>query len=260
MSRRQIIQRQEATRRTLERMLRGRVAAELRYTARAAAANYPYVDTVIAAHVLRMGTVIEEFYLVALRAGVRDIAVAVVKAGLEPEVKAAKKPSDNLGIAMRRWARLESAKKVVEIGKTTRDRIKLAIDAGLAKGLGEREVSQFILDRTGGAIASSRALTIARTESHGAAQAGSLMAAQDLGVVQTKEWVTVEDDRTRDAHIEADGQVVPVDDPFIVDGEEIAFPGDPSGSAENVINCRCVMVYGVQALQGAGTPSNSTEE
>ena len=32
---------------------------------------------------------------------------------------------------------------------------------------------------------------------------------------------------------------IPVDDPFIVGGEELMFPGDPNGSPGNVINCRC---------------------
>lgn len=41
-------------------------------------------------------------------------------------------------------------------------------------------------------------------------------------------------------HVEADGQVVDVEQPFIVAGEELMFPRDPSGSPENTINCRCI--------------------
>jgi hypothetical protein len=36
---------------------------------------------------------------------------------------------------------------------------------------------------------------------------------------------------------------VPIDEPFIVSGEELMYPGDPSGSAGNVINCRCAIGY-----------------
>lgn len=45
----------------------------------------------------------------------------------------------------------------------------------------------------------------------------------------------------RIGHIDADGQVVDIDEPFIVEGEELMFPRDPNGSAENTINCHCMM-------------------
>lgn len=60
-----------------------------------------------------------------------------------------------------------------------------------------------------------------------------------------KEWVAVVDSRTRDAHKKADGQRVPIDEPFIVNGEKLMYPGDPNGSAENIINCRCTMRAGI---------------
>jgi hypothetical protein len=43
-------------------------------------------------------------------------------------------------------------------------------------------------------------------------------------------------------HRDADGQTVPVFMPFQVAGEPLQFPGDPSGSPENVINCRCDLI------------------
>jgi hypothetical protein len=50
------------------------------------------------------------------------------------------------------------------------------------------------------------------------------------------------DNRTREDHAAADGQRVPVGEPFIVGGESLEFPGDPAGSPEQVINCRCSTV------------------
>jgi uncharacterized protein with gpF-like domain len=58
----------------------------------------------------------------------------------------------------------------------------------------------------------------------------------------TKQWVAVGDSVTRDAHLEADGQVVPVDTAFIVMGESLMYPGDSAGSPGNIINCRCSSV------------------
>jgi len=34
-----------------------------------------------------------------------------------------------------------------------------------------------------------------------------------------------------------------MDEPFIIGGESLDYPGDPSGSAANVINCRCSVGY-----------------
>lgn len=58
----------------------------------------------------------------------------------------------------------------------------------------------------------------------------------------TKEWVAVLDNRTRESHMLADGQNVPLQEKFLVQGELLKHPGDPSASASNRINCRCSSV------------------
>jgi hypothetical protein len=45
----------------------------------------------------------------------------------------------------------------------------------------------------------------------------------------------------RVSHMLADGQVVKPDQPFVVGGEELMYPRDPSGSADNTINCSCLV-------------------
>jgi len=57
-----------------------------------------------------------------------------------------------------------------------------------------------------------------------------------------KEWSTALDGRERASHRAADGQTVPYDQPFIVQGEELMQPGDRRGSASNVVNCRCAAI------------------
>lgn len=86
-----------------------------------------------------------------------------------------------------------------------------------------------------------RAERIGRTEAQAALNHGSLngMLAEDVPV---KVWIATGDPRTRDDHLEAHGQCVPTADPFEVGGELLAHPGDPSGSARQTIQCRCVMV------------------
>ena len=38
-----------------------------------------------------------------------------------------------------------------------------------------------------------------------------------------------------------DGQTVGLDEPFKIEGSELMFPGDPTGRANLVWNCRCTM-------------------
>ena len=63
--------------------------------------------------------------------------------------------------------------------------------------------------------------------------------------IEQKEWISVQDDRTRDAHLIMDGVVVPMDAKFEVpatsqgEGAFMEYPGDPTAPAEQVVNCRC---------------------
>ncbi len=91
--------------------------------------------------------------------------------------------------------------------------------------------------------ATSRALTIARTEVisayNGATRTFAAVAPAD--VVAGQEWISTRDARTREEHATVDGQVVTGSDPFTVGGEQLLYPGDPAGSPENVVNCRCTL-------------------
>lgn len=109
------------------------------------------------------------------------------------------------------------------------------------EGLGEEETATILQEAIGGDYSS--AARIARTEMHTAANIGSDEAARATGLTIVKEWATTEDGRARQSHVDADGQRRPMDEPFDVDGEALDFPGDPKGSAGNIINCRCVALY-----------------
>jgi HK97 family phage portal protein len=86
--------------------------------------------------------------------------------------------------------------------------------------------------------------TIARTETHGASQAGSQGLFQLAGI-RLKEWLATGDDRTRDTHIAAESRytgngAIPMDERFFVGDSQLLYPGDKAGSARETINCRCV--------------------
>lgn len=56
-----------------------------------------------------------------------------------------------------------------------------------------------------------------------------------------KRWVTRHDDRVRHTHFLADGQTVPVDQPFIVGGVPLMYPGERGGQYGEIVQCRCVL-------------------
>lgn len=61
----------------------------------------------------------------------------------------------------------------------------------------------------------------------------------------TKTWVADLDERTRKAHVLANGQTVPYSGLFLVKGQYLRFPGDTSFGAtmDNIANCRCEVIY-----------------
>ena len=86
-----------------------------------------------------------------------------------------------------------------------------------------------------------RTESIARTEAMRASGAGSYHLYRDWGV-QRKQWWASIDGREREAHKLAHKQIVAIDKPFIVGGEELMYPLDPAGSAQNTIRCRCTVL------------------
>jgi uncharacterized protein with gpF-like domain len=75
------------------------------------------------------------------------------------------------------------------------------------------------------------------------ANAGSFQLFKDWDV-QEKEWGATTDDRTRDSHEQANGQVVGIDDFFVVGGSNMMYPGDASHGAprKEYISCRCAVL------------------
>lgn len=120
------------------------------------------------------------------------------------------------------------------------------ITDGVNDGEGVREIAERVarvLDDTGSEHWPGRAKTIAVTEVNRAANAGAfaagLQAEQDEGVPMVKRWVDSDDRRVREEHREADGQEVPLRQPFMVGGFPLMHPGDPLGPPHLVIHCRC---------------------
>lgn len=128
-----------------------------------------------------------------------------------------------------------------ELWVQLREQLALGYDAGESVQQLAARVRTFAND-----FSEARALTIARTEVVAAANQGSLAQVQLAGfsdLEAEKRWLATDDARTRPEHLKADGQVVGLSQAFHVGGEYLQFPGDPTGRADNVINCRCSLEF-----------------
>lgn len=133
--------------------------------------------------------------------------------------------------------------KARELTNTTKEILTRVIRNGEQDGLGVEAIAKNISQSIGGSISDSRARTIARTETHMAAGFGMQEQAKDAGYPVNKVWVAVEDDRTRETHTFVDGTEIAIDDNFQVGNDLLQYPGDPNGSPEETINCRCTLIY-----------------
>lgn len=128
----------------------------------------------------------------------------------------------------------------------------LAEGAGLGEGIPElAKRVRTLLSVTDTERWPNRAVVVARTETLGAMNAGRSDAftavSAELGGEFEQMWLATEDERTRLSHRNADGQRVPLGSPFLIGanpdtgstGAHLMRPGDPSGPAEEVIQCRC---------------------
>lgn len=92
-------------------------------------------------------------------------------------------------------------------------------------------------------LSQERALVIAQNESNTAYNYYDFVNAK-AGGKQYKTWVTEGDERVRDAHVEVDMVRIPIDERFHVGNDEMRYPHDYLyGSAENLVNCRCICTY-----------------
>lgn len=133
---------------------------------------------------------------------------------------------------------LRSQRFAKQINDTTFKQLKKSLGEGWRLGEGEQELKKRVTQvMTLGKR--QRAATISRTELWSAANEAHQMTYQVNGI-EYKQWFTALDERVREDHRIAHAQIVKTGEPFTVGGEYLMYPGDPKGSPENIINCRCI--------------------
>ena len=110
--------------------------------------------------------------------------------------------------------------------------------------------------KSGGAL--YRAELIARTEGHRVQVQSTMNAcynAKDRGADVVKQWDSTLDGATRPSHSKVDGEIKELDEKF---SNGLMFPGDPSGGADEVCNCRCALLQRARwAVKGGFTKMNN---
>lgn len=147
------------------------------------------------------------------------------------------------------WIAEETAVAAGVTAITTRDDIRNAIAASIAENETSAQTAKKILKTKG--LSPFRAETIALTETHNAAMYANKESGKRLeretGESLLKVWIPVQDSRTRDSHAAMSGHSsIIMGGLFVVGGDRMDRPGDPRGSAANVIRCRCTLAYRVE--------------
>lgn len=220
--------------RSVERILAREIASTMRDMVKAWQAT-GRVDK-IPEHERRVESTLRMAWRASIEGFARRISEAAQAKGKHAPLIA--KNADHWELFVQEYLQEFGGQKIVEITDTTLMQVLNGIAIGRANGLGQADIAKQIAEKAP-SIGRARAAVIARTETHSAANYGALAQAEDTGLDMMKEWISTTGARTRDSHRDADGQTVPTNEPFIVGGARLRFPGDPRGPAEEVINCRC---------------------
>lgn len=140
---------------------------------------------------------------------------------------------------------IESRDKLLaKVGETAQDQLNTALQEGIANG----ETTAQLAGRVKGVfnnLQNYEARRIAMTETSAAYGFARHEAMAGAGI-QYKSWLSSHGPNVREAHAQAESDYadspIPIDEPFIVDGEELMYPGDDAGSPGNVINCHCIQL------------------
>ncbi len=163
-----------------------------------------------------------------------------------------------LGVRPSKWSRKASyfeslTGKYVEIDEAKAQQIINSTERGLEKATTDATTVEEFMDVVGDKYYSyekSRSSTIGITEASGAFNYGAIGTVSDEALAEFKIWCCAFSN-SREWHEEADGQTVPVEEMFDVDGEDMFCPGDPDGSDENVINCQCWLDFTNEGPSGS---------
>ena len=142
------------------------------------------------------------------------------------------------------WINSKTLTFSTTVNQTTDTALRAMLKQSIMDGDGAPQMARQVRDVfarwNGEGIEMSRALRIARTESTGAVNYGVNEGYKQSDVVTGNTWIAARDERTRHDHLSVSGTTVNLGTRFPIVGLE--YPGDPSGSLGQIINCRCTLL------------------
>jgi uncharacterized protein with gpF-like domain len=134
-------------------------------------------------------------------------------------------------------------KAVIKVSQTTRDHILRVLEEATVEGWSNEQIIKRIWESPEAREeVRNRARKIVRTETVRAANYGVLLGADKYEYEIEKEWLSVNDNRTRTSHRHGSGVDGERRDPEGTFSNGLRFPGDPAAPASETINCRCRIV------------------
>jgi len=138
-----------------------------------------------------------------------------------------------------KWIETRSKWWAKTVGDGTEKKVLQIVSDGRRDGVGPFEIAKNLRGYREFAT-TARSERVARTEMTVAQNQGNLQQFRQAGV-EGKRWWSAEDERTRETHLDAHGQVRALSELFQVGLDAMDGPGQGSDPAEN-INCRCVVI------------------
>lgn len=123
-------------------------------------------------------------------------------------------------------------------GDTVENRVSALIAEGTEKGWTPEQLADALGlgDNPSGPLSDALAQNMATTTTTTTLSSATGTIIDYAGLVGSKKWNCVFIN-SRESHMNADGQIQPLDAPFILEGGEGQFPGDPDLPDDEVINC-----------------------
>lgn len=158
------------------------------------------------------------------------------------------------GTALPVWLLHRLARRVVQpvldLVATSAERIAAvladAITDGDRSGMDLGDIADRVRDFRGTQQQWARGLAVqTATATVEGAQTTTAEAAVDAGTLRAvnRTWRSRRDERVRETHRVAHGQVQPVGEPFTIGTARLRYPGDPLAPFRETANCRCRLTY-----------------
>ena len=137
-------------------------------------------------------------------------------------------------------------KRMGEDTDKLKDSIRTELSRGISNGSSWNAIAKSIAEGMNSPFtkAYNRTLGIARTEGHRVQQESTYhcqQRAKAKGADVVKQWDSTLDSLTRPTHVELNGQIREMDEPFEVAGKSAMYPGGFGDPAEDC-NCRCCLL------------------